>query len=251
MGGSNSNGSPVFDEFVVIKQLDGATTGLLNAARDGTLLASATIDICMAGQCPLRFELTNVTVTAVSPGITETVTLNYDEITQTFNPTSGPPSVTSGPLDVGTLGGVVLGNAFTAGSGNVDGLFVRFDEIKGSSTDESHSEWSDALVLSGGHLSAAPAVELAEFVVLKPVDTATPLLLQALAQNDALKTLEVELCNSGPPTNCFMTYEFSDARLTRISSAGENEEVTFSFDMLTQTFHGPTGDQTFVFNQSP
>ncbi len=45
MGGSNSDGSPAFDEFVVIKQLDDATPGLLKAARDGTLHPSASVDI--------------------------------------------------------------------------------------------------------------------------------------------------------------------------------------------------------------
>jgi type VI protein secretion system component Hcp len=256
MGGSHGDGSPEFDEFVVIKQLDGATTGLLAAARDGTLLASATVDVCTGAQCPLRFDLTNVIVTSVSPGVTETLTLAYASISQTFSPASGPPSVSSGVLDVGSLGGLIVGfdsadEGFALGSGNVDEIFVQFDGIAGSSQDTAHSDWSDALAFSGGNLAAAPVAELGKFEVFKAVDKATPLLLKALVENTVLTTLKVELCEAGPTLNCFMIYEFSNARLTRISSVGENEEVSFDFELLTQTFHSPGGDQIFVFDPSP
>jgi type VI protein secretion system component Hcp len=259
-GGGHAEGAPTFNEFVVIKQLDGATPALLAAARDNTLLSSATIEICNASLCPVvRYDLTNVKVTSVAPGTTETLTLSYTSIEETFTTSgNGGPiqSVSSGVLNVAGLGGVVkpfttARDAFSVGSGTVDKIFVLFDSFAGDSTDSQHANWSDALSLAGGELSAPQSGAIGEILVFKSVDSATPLLFKALMQNTLLQSLTVELCEFDITQNCNVTYEFSDVRLTGIVAGGDTEEVSFTFDALTQTFRDPGGDQTFVFDHTP
>lgn len=128
--------------------------------------------------------------------------------------------------------------------------FLKIDGIPGESSDPKYKNWIEVLSFSWMiERKVVPDFRSAEarggcrtdpFTVVKKIDTATPLLFNAVVNNKSLE-LKIELCRaSGSDRVTYMEYTFEDCRIisikTNLQSELPFEELGFIFRKSTMTY---------------
>jgi type VI secretion system Hcp family effector len=152
--------------------------------------------------------------------------------------------------------GVVVPKA-TAAAGKPS-IFVKFDTIKGQSTAKAHKDFADATSMSGGFATPGTGRPVAaDIVITKPIDIATPKLLQAAVNNMNLAKVEIDVdaVQATGLTKTVTKYLLSNARVTSdtfaTTSAGEVEKVTLSYQKIEVSRQvGPGSPVVFMWDNA-
>ncbi len=113
-------------------------------------------------------------------------------------------------------------------------MFLKIDGIPGESTDKAHANEIEVLSFSwgiqqqrsgsassGGSLTAGRA-DFQDFTIVKPIDKASPLLMQHCADGKHLANMRLELCRSGEDKQPYMKYTFTDVIITGFQPGGSS-----------------------------
>lgn len=111
--------------------------------------------------------------------------------------------------------------------------FIRFEGIKGDSTDSAHKEWIEVKGFSheitqgaggshsaqGGH--AGGRADHGDFSFTKLMDSATPVLHAYCCDGKPIPKIEFEMCRAQGDKVCFFKYTFEDSIISGIAPGGE------------------------------
>jgi type VI secretion system Hcp family effector len=129
--------------------------------------------------------------------------------------------------------------------------------IVGESTDAGHPTWIDAYALDAS-VSAAfggggGTTTFQDVSFLKGTDKATVGLFDAIARGTNLATVNIEVCRSTAPQQCYFKIELTNAKLTGVDLSGsscvgsgactptQTESVSFNYAKIKWTYIPFTG----------
>jgi type VI secretion system Hcp family effector len=177
-------------------------------------------------------------------------------------------AIGAGLLLVAAVGATVAFNS-TSASGAVvpkatttvgkPAIYVKFDTIKGQSTAKAHKDFADATAITGGFSTPANGRPIvADIVVTKFIDVATPKLLSAATTNLNLAKVEIDVdaAQSNGLAKTVTKYLLSNAHITSdtfvTTSAGEVEKVSLSYQKIEVSRQvGPGSPVTFIYEGVP
>jgi len=130
--------------------------------------------------------------------------------------------------------------------------FLKIATIPGESTDDKHKDWIEILSFHwsasqepGGPQSMTGAhsgqrVDIGDFMVVKPLDKASPKLFQSCCTGEHVSDVTVELCKAGGDKQKYMTYKFTNVLVSAVRPGGNSqggdalplEEVSFRFSKI-------------------
>lgn len=124
------------------------------------------------------------------------------------------------------------------------GIFLQLDGLPGDSADAEHKGQIElqSFSLSGQRgAGEGEKANLSEFFVLKPLDAASPKLLEALATGKtfANATISVQGSFTGQQPRQYIRYDFTELTVSRINqvvSGGGQEELNFRFKTVKVTY---------------
>ena len=131
--------------------------------------------------------------------------------------------------------------------------FLKFDGIKGESTDDKHKDWIEVLSFNWGVSQQASAtasssggggVQRADFQdlsIVKLMDSASPLLMKACAGGDHIDEVTLELCRAGGEKLLYMEYKLSNVIIGSVNIGGggggePTESITLNYGKIQQTY---------------
>jgi type VI secretion system Hcp family effector len=148
-------------------------------------------------------------------------------------------------------------NGYAAASGYA--IFVKIDGVTGESIDANHKGWSNAESFSyvigqepmhSGDARRGRAAEMGVEVV-KPIDSVTPYLSDAVAKGKVVPKMTIEVCAGGEGGGCSLTCDLKHVRITSVTIKSENqslplETISLEFDeiRLRYTGYSQTGAST-------
>jgi type VI secretion system secreted protein Hcp len=132
--------------------------------------------------------------------------------------------------------------------------FLKLDGIPGDSMDKAHKGEINVLSFSWGVTTAGrrrrPQVE--DFTVVKQVDSASPLLLEAICEGQVIKSAVFSVEKVGDQSQAIFKFYFDDLMVTSLSPAGQSgdqvpvESLSLNFrsvdyEVYSQNRDGSTG----------
>lgn len=134
--------------------------------------------------------------------------------------------------------------------------FLEIDGIEGESLDDQHSGWIEILSYSHGISQSVSEAsdgggrpgrsQHDDFVVVKALDKASPLLALACCKGERIRRVKLELCRSGAEgeRQTFMEYKLNDVIVTSVRPCGSAdaeeglplEEVSFTYGKIRFTY---------------
>ena len=131
--------------------------------------------------------------------------------------------------------------------------FLKFDGIKGESTDDKHKDWIEVLSFNWGVSQQASATasssggggsqraDFQDLSFVKIMDSASPLLMKACAKGDHIDEVTLELCRAGGEKLLYMEYKLSNVIISSVSVGGGgggdvNESITLNYGKINQTY---------------
>jgi type VI secretion system Hcp family effector len=138
-------------------------------------------------------------------------------------------------------------------------IYVKFDTIKGQSTAKAHKDFADATTMTGGFSTPANGRPIvADIVITKFIDVATPKLLLAATNNQNLAKVEIDVdaTQSTGLSKTVTKYVLNNARITSdtfvTTSAGEVEKISLSYQKIeVSRLVGPGSPVVFQYDGTP
>lgn len=134
--------------------------------------------------------------------------------------------------------GLLLGSTGTA----LAGAFLRIQEAPGESVDPAHLGWIDLTSVQNTVTNPSPtrAIPGTTLRLVKPVDRATPRLLEAICRGTLLPSAELEWTRPGAQGSRFHRIVLENVRLSAQAVAGGNglavEQLTLDFERAQWTY---------------
>jgi type VI secretion system secreted protein Hcp len=173
------------------------------------------------------------------------------------------PAGSQGPA--GAPGAPLIGGTTFGLNNNAGETFLKLDGIIGGSTDKTHKQdiqidsFSFGAQAAGTQSSSSGAgagkASIQSFTITKPLDKASPLLLQAIGQGKTIKEADLLFCRkAGGEQQNYLEIKFSNVLVSSVldgqsGGAQPTEQVTFVFQKASETFLGTKGaGPTISFN---
>jgi type VI secretion system Hcp family effector len=131
-------------------------------------------------------------------------------------------------------------------------IFVRVGDIKGSSTDERHKDWSNASDYrhavrhspdgQGGGDPRDPTrgdpLDHEPFVVVKPADAASSAIFEAARAGTRLNSVQLEVCQrrGQAEQDCGLLVELEKAQIASCDQNDQGETLSFVYEKITWTY---------------
>lgn len=127
--------------------------------------------------------------------------------------------------------------------------YMQIKDVPGESTDEGHKDWINLIGFShnldrptaegrAGSARQRSGVNIGDFVAVKDLDKATPLLNMFCCDGKNIPEVVVELCDQSGDHQTFMKYTLTNCKVSSFSISGgdagdrPSEEVTFNFEKI-------------------
>jgi type VI secretion system secreted protein Hcp len=124
--------------------------------------------------------------------------------------------------------------------------FLKFDGIKGESTDAKHKDevdveswsWGETLVTSGGSGGGGGAgrVQVQDFHFVMTLNRASPALMKACATGQHIKSATLTARRAGKAQQEFLTFKLSDVLVSSYQTGGSEQTNHLPFDSVALNF---------------
>ncbi len=161
---------------------------------------------------------------------------------------------------------LLAANGYAAATGY--SIFFKIEDVAGESAEAKHKGWSNAesfsYVIEQGSTQSSTArgrqgVDM-HMEVVKPIDSITPYLSDAVAKGRVISRAMIEVCDGGQTGLCRLRYELKNVRITGVTIKSEDqtlplEAVRLEFEDILLKYVGysktgaPTGSQEFNWTQ--
>ncbi len=160
---------------------------------------------------------------------------------------------------------LLAANGYASASGYA--IFAKIEGVAGESVEANHMGWSNVesfsyvLERNSAQASAAQRARVLDIHIemVKPIDTVTPALSDAVAKGTAIPRVVIEVCTGGQAGVCRLRYELEKVRITGVTIKSENqslplEAVSLEFEKILLKYVGysktgaPTGSKEFNWN---
>lgn len=149
-------------------------------------------------------------------------------------------------LSIPLAGLLAVASAVSASAG-VSG-YIKLGDIKGESKDRQHDGWSDVLFWETGIESASLGLAHQGFAIGKPIDAATPLILDSFVTGRIIPQARLRFVDAGDPRKPLFSVRLFDvsltSHLTELSSGGSAPFEKVGLNFRAAVFVDVQSDET-------